>query len=91
MPENRFVRRWNRIPDQSSLVSTREQARLLNDPGFPVGNMEAVTNPEDAESEIEDTGDPEANRSREHFNPFLDNEKAAGDRNSRGQDGPADW
>ena len=35
MPERRFVRRRNNIPHQASLVTTQEQARLLNDPAVP--------------------------------------------------------
>ena len=32
----RFVRRRNRVPDQVSSISAREQARLLNDPAVPL-------------------------------------------------------
>lgn len=39
MPEKRFVRRRNSIPDQGSLVSEREQARLLNDPAVPTDSV----------------------------------------------------
>ena len=40
MPEKRFARRRNSMPDQESLVSTQEQARLLNDPAVPIENVQ---------------------------------------------------
>ena len=36
MPDKRFVRRRNGIPEQASPVSSQEQARLLNDPAVPI-------------------------------------------------------
>ncbi|HVO61002.1 MAG TPA: hypothetical protein VMT53_08700 [Terriglobales bacterium] len=49
MPDRRFVRRRNRIPDQPSPVSTQEQARLLNDPGVRTDNMHRTTSSEAAD------------------------------------------
>jgi hypothetical protein len=43
MPDRRFVRRRNRIPDQQCPVSTQEQARLLNDPALPSDNVHRTT------------------------------------------------
>lgn len=36
MPDRNFVRRRNSIPDQFSVISSDEQARLLNDPDIPL-------------------------------------------------------
>ncbi len=35
MPDRKFIRRKHLMPDESSLVSSQEQARLLNDPDVP--------------------------------------------------------
>jgi hypothetical protein len=46
MPEKRFVRPRNSLPDQSSQVSTREQARLLNDPDVPLDHVHGASESE---------------------------------------------
>ena len=51
MPDRRLVRRRNRIPDQQSLVSTQEQARLLNDPAVPIDNGHRTSSSEGGEYE----------------------------------------
>jgi hypothetical protein len=51
MPEKRFVRRKNSILDQDSLVSTQEQARLLNDPAVPIDHLHVPSREQNVEDQ----------------------------------------
>jgi len=51
MPEKRFVRRRNSLPDQRSPVSNGEQARLLNDPAVPLDRIQRAPESEHSRPE----------------------------------------
>jgi len=51
MPEKRFVRRRNSLPDQRSPVSNGEQARLLNDPAVPLDHIQRASESEHSRPE----------------------------------------
>lgn len=75
MPEKRFVRRRKSIPDQSSPVSTGEQARLLNDPSVPLDHAQGASASEHSHPENRlRTSRLQVERTAENF--YADDEAA---------------
>jgi len=75
MTARRFVRRSNRIPDQQSLISTQEQARLLNDPAVPI-DVHRTTGSEGADSEAA-VSERSTHSIHQTAGALVENEKAA--------------
>ncbi|HEX6502306.1 MAG TPA: hypothetical protein VF011_03590 [Terriglobales bacterium] len=74
MPEKRFVRRRKSIPEQSSPVSTREQARLLNDPSVPLDHAQGASASEHTSENQLRTSRLQVDRTAENF--YADDEAA---------------
>lgn len=75
MPEKRLVRRRKSIPDQSSPVSTHEQARLLNDPSVPLNHAQGASESEHSHPENRlRTSRLRAQRTVDNF--YMDDEAA---------------
>lgn len=74
MPEKRFIRRRNIAPDQGPVVSTQEQARLLNDPAVPIDNVHI---PAESDHGQKRSDGARAESTQQPHQEFLEKQKAA--------------
>lgn len=77
MRDGQYVRRKSRVRDEVSLVSSDEQARLLNDPAVPLQNMHERREMEHPHSEEQTRANIPERNVQQAVAQIAENEEAA--------------